>query len=209
MWTPTGPELRGSIVSFWTWNQTADGGMLSHWLPLQIQNLKFLWSLKEFCTVRHRPTSEIYYSPMSLVGPGRRVYWWVSDLGLKLKETMLLRSWLLNVGSPPIWGGLTVILATSQSCEHNITRMPRGNVFKFGANVRCDSTMNWLEFDGQRSEIKVTVTSDITQRFDTTAQEQQLNWCTEAFKHKVVLVVFLYALFPLLSTVWRLLQQKK
>lgn len=100
MWTPTGPELRGSIVSFWTWNQTADGGMLSHWLPLQIQNLKFLWSLKEFCTVRHRPTSEIYYSPMSLVGPGRRVYWWVSDLGLKLKETMLLRSRLQNVGSP-------------------------------------------------------------------------------------------------------------
>lgn len=94
-------------------------------------------------------------------------------------------------------------------CKHNIMRMPRGNVFKFGANVRCDSTMNWLEFDGQRSEIKVTVTSDITQRFDTTAQEQQLNWCTEALKHKVVLVVFLYALFPLLSTVWRLLLQNK
>ena len=153
---------------------------------------------------RIQPTSEIYYCPMSLVAPGRRVYWWVNDLGLKLKQTMLLRKCLQNVGSLSNLAGthlfkyaiFSVILATSQSCEHNITRMLRGNVFKFGANVHCGATMNRLEFGGQRSEINVTVTSDITQRFDTTAQEQ----------HRAV---FLYALFPLLSAVWHLLQQKK
>lgn len=32
------------------------------------------------------------------------------------------------------------------------------NFVKFGTNVHYDSWMNWLEFGGQKSEVKLTVT---------------------------------------------------
>ena len=40
-----------------------------------------------------------------------------------------------------------------------ISEMPRGNFFKFGTNVHLDSRIKLLDFGGQRSKIKVTVTS--------------------------------------------------
>lgn len=45
---------------------------------------------------------------------------------------------------------------TSHCCERNISSTPWGNVFKYGANVHLDSTLNWLEFGVQMSKFKVT-----------------------------------------------------
>ena len=47
----------------------------------------------------------------------------------------------------------------SHSCEHCISRIPWGNSFKFDINVHLDSRMNWSDFGGHRSEVKVTATS--------------------------------------------------
>ena len=63
---------RQQIVIFfllWTWIRVIR--VLFHWLIPQIQ--KFLWPLKESCMVRHRPTSEIFYSPVSPAGQQSRL----------------------------------------------------------------------------------------------------------------------------------------
>lgn len=54
------------------------------------------------------------------------------------------------------------IVRQSDSCECDILRCCWGNVFKFGTNVRYDSSMNWSEFNGQMSKLKITVTSQNT-----------------------------------------------
>jgi len=47
----------------------------------------------------------------------------------------------------------------SRCREYNILVRPSGNSFKFGRNINLDSKTNWLHFGGQRSKVKVTVTS--------------------------------------------------
>ena len=45
---------------------------------------------------------------------------------------------------------------TFHCCERDISSTLWGNVFKYGANVHLDSTLNWLEFGVQMSKFKVT-----------------------------------------------------
>lgn len=46
--------------------------------------------------------------------------------------------------------------------KNDISRRPGGNYSTFSTNIRYDSWMNWLEFSGRRSEVKVTVNSQNT-----------------------------------------------
>ncbi len=69
-------------------------------------NLRFLWSLTELRMVSHLPTIEIYHNPIiptGLWGSLIRVCWLFLNPGLKLKEAVLLRLWLLNCRTVPFW----------------------------------------------------------------------------------------------------------
>ena len=41
-------------------------------------------------------------------------------------------------------------------CEHDILQTACGNVTKFTTNVQSGTKMNWLDFEIQRSKVKVT-----------------------------------------------------
>jgi len=133
-------------------------------IPVNFRRVSFWWFIAQYAFMYLGSLFVIICLSFFLLGswdylPSVYGFMWVEErhvwrLWPRLKEQLLwLRPVAVRAGNLMFQAG-----HRSHSRGQDISVTPRGN-FSFGKNIHLDSKISWFDFGGQRSKVKVCVTS--------------------------------------------------